>query len=83
MSRWSKSRPHSVTVPIESLIKEKENNSDRITALRSAGTIGRWGITSFTSIRNTNYGNLFVTICWVFIFNYGFRFRTNWLSESN
>lgn len=29
-------------------------NSNRPSAVRSAGTVGKWGITSFTSIRNAN-----------------------------
>lgn len=38
--------------PIDKLFKE---NSNRPSAARSAGTIGKWGITSFTTIRNSNY----------------------------
>jgi hypothetical protein len=30
-------------------------NSNRPSAAKSAGTIGKWGITSFTSIRSTNF----------------------------
>ncbi|XP_055605799.1 protein wings apart-like [Uranotaenia lowii] len=52
MSKWGKN--HGLIVPIDSLLKEKEN-TNRPTPLRSAGLVGRWGITSFTSIRNTTY----------------------------
>ena len=38
--------------PIDKLFKE---NSNRPSAARSAGTIGKWGITSFTTIRNSSY----------------------------
>lgn len=30
-------------------------NSNRPSAAKSAGTIGKWGITSFTSIRSSNF----------------------------
>lgn len=30
-------------------------NSNKPTAAKSAGTIGKWGITSFTSIRSTGF----------------------------
>ncbi|XP_053690041.1 protein wings apart-like [Sabethes cyaneus] len=52
MSKWNKG--HGLIVPIDSLLKEKEN-TNRPAPLRSAGLVGRWGITSFTSIRNTTY----------------------------
>ncbi|XP_058825793.1 protein wings apart-like [Topomyia yanbarensis] len=52
MSKWNKA--HGLIVPIDSLLKEKEN-TNRPAPLRSAGLVGRWGITSFTSIRNTTY----------------------------
>ncbi|XP_062537423.1 protein wings apart-like [Armigeres subalbatus] len=52
MSKWNKG--HGLIVPIDSLLKEKEN-TNRPAPLRSAGLVGRWGITSFTSIRNTSY----------------------------
>uniref|UniRef100_A0A8D8CT73 Protein wings apart-like n=1 Tax=Culex pipiens TaxID=7175 RepID=A0A8D8CT73_CULPI len=52
MSKWNKN--HGLIVPIDSLLKEKEN-TNRPAPLRSAGLVGRWGITSFTSIRNTSY----------------------------
>lgn len=38
--------------PIDKLFKE---NSNRPSAARSAGTIGKWGITSFTTIRSSSY----------------------------
>lgn len=56
MSRWAKGRSQGVAVPIDSLIKEKEN-TNRPSAARSAGTVGKWGVTSFTSIRSSSYGN--------------------------
>lgn len=56
MSRWNKNRNQAFAVPIDSLIKEKEN-TNRPTAARSAGTVGKWGVTSFTSIRGVSiYG---------------------------
>ncbi|GAB0089297.1 hypothetical protein DMENIID0001_038160 [Sergentomyia squamirostris] len=56
MSRWGKNRNQAFAVPIESLIKEKEN-TNRPTAARSAGTVGKWGVTSFTSMRGVSiYG---------------------------
>lgn len=51
MSRWGKARPQSFTLPLDALVKEKEN-TNRPIAARSAGTVGKWGITSFTSIRS-------------------------------
>lgn len=50
MSRWGKSRQQTFTLPLDALCKEKEN-TNRPVAARSAGTVGKWGITSFTSIR--------------------------------
>lgn len=50
MSRWGKNRLQPYTLPLDVLVKEKEN-TNRPVAARSAGTIGKWGITSFTSIR--------------------------------
>lgn len=50
MSRWGKARPQPFTLPLDALVKEKEN-TNRPVAARSAGTVGKWGITSFTSIR--------------------------------
>ncbi|KAL0274760.1 UNVERIFIED_CONTAM: hypothetical protein PYX00_002810 [Menopon gallinae] len=38
--------------PIDKLFKE---NSNRPSAARSAGTLGKWGITSFTTIRSSSY----------------------------
>lgn len=55
MSRWIKGRPQGNVVPLESLIKEKEN-TNRPSLARTAGTVGKWGVTSFTSIRSS-YGN--------------------------
>lgn len=59
MSRWGKNRPPSFTLPLDALVKEKEN-TNRPVAARSAGTIGKWGITSFTSMRaSSGYGKWF------------------------
>lgn len=58
MSRWNKGRVQTYALPLDALVKEKEN-TNRPVAARSAGTVGKWGITSFTSIRGPAYGNLF------------------------
>lgn len=51
MSRWGKNRnASSYALPLDALLKEKEN-TNRPVAARSAGTVGKWGVTSFTSIR--------------------------------
>lgn len=51
MSRWGKNRNvPSYALPLDALLKEKEN-TNRPVAARSAGTVGKWGMTSFTSIR--------------------------------
>lgn len=42
---------HNASFQFDSLLKE---NSNKPSAARSAGTIGKWGITSFTSIRPKN-----------------------------
>jgi len=39
------------SIQFDKLFKE---NSNRPSAAKSAGTVGKWGITSFTSIRSTN-----------------------------
>ncbi|XP_058175631.1 protein wings apart-like [Anopheles ziemanni] len=52
MSKWSK--PQGVVVPLESLLKERRKENCPAPR-RSAGLVGRWGITSFTSIRNRGY----------------------------
>ncbi|XP_058063834.1 protein wings apart-like [Anopheles bellator] len=52
MSKWNK--PQGVVVPLESLLKERRKENCPAPR-RSAGLVGRWGITSFTSIRNRNY----------------------------
>lgn len=46
MARWGKN----IVVPLDSLYKEKEN-TNRPTAARSAGTVGKWGKMGFTSTR--------------------------------
>ncbi len=56
MSRWNKGRVQTYALPLDALVKEKEN-TNRPVAARSAGTVGKWGITSFTSIRGPAYGN--------------------------
>lgn len=45
----------------ENLFKE---NSNRPSAARSAATVGKWGITSFTSIRTVN--GMFIVYSFVF-----------------
>lgn len=55
MSRWNKGRVQTYALPLDALVKEKEN-TNRPVAARSAGTVGKWGITSFTSIRGPAYG---------------------------
>lgn len=59
MSRWGKNRGAAAyALPLDALVKEKEN-TNRPIAARSAGTVGKWGITSFTSIRaRPIYGKL-------------------------
>uniref|UniRef100_A0A182JGR7 WAPL domain-containing protein n=1 Tax=Anopheles atroparvus TaxID=41427 RepID=A0A182JGR7_ANOAO len=52
MSKWNK--PQGVVVPLESLLKERRKENCPAPR-RSAGLVGRWGITSFTSIRNRGY----------------------------
>ena len=39
------------SIQFDKLFRE---NSNRPSAAKSAGTVGKWGITSFTSIRSTN-----------------------------
>lgn len=53
MSKWNK--PQGVVVPLESLLKERRKENCPAPR-RSAGLVGRWGITSFTSIRSRSYG---------------------------
>lgn len=58
MSRWGRGRSGSVAVPLDSALFRENSNCP--TAARSAGTVGKWGITSFTSIRSAPYGkNIF------------------------
>lgn len=61
MSRWNKGRVQTYALPIDALVKEKEN-TNRPVAARSAGTVGKWGITSFTSIRGPAYGNFILNV---------------------
>ncbi|XP_050099058.1 protein wings apart-like [Anopheles aquasalis] len=52
MPKWNK--PHGVIVPLDSLLKERRKENCPAPR-RSAGLVGRWGITSFTSIRNRSF----------------------------
>ncbi|XP_053669549.1 protein wings apart-like [Anopheles marshallii] len=52
MSKWNKSQ--GVVVPLDSLLKERRKENCPAPR-RSAGLVGRWGITSFTSIRSRSY----------------------------
>lgn len=54
MSRWGRGRSGSVAVPLDSALFRENSNCP--SAARSAGTVGKWGITSFTSIRSAPYG---------------------------
>lgn len=56
MSRWnSKIRNQNVAVPLETLILDKEkSNIPSVSAV--SGKVGKWGVTSFTSIRSSAYG---------------------------
>ncbi|XP_072929228.1 uncharacterized protein wapl [Epargyreus clarus] len=53
MARWGRGRGGSVAVPLDSALFRENSNCP--TAARSAGTVGKWGITSFTSIRSAPY----------------------------
>ncbi|CAG9787264.1 unnamed protein product [Diatraea saccharalis] len=53
MSRWGRGRAGSVAVPLDSALFRENSNCP--SAARSAGTVGKWGITSFTSIRSAPY----------------------------
>lgn len=70
MSRWGKNRnAASYALPLDALVKEKEN-TNRPVAARSAGTVGKWGITSFTSIRaRPSYGNFIQTLNYNLLLN--------------
>lgn len=52
MARWNKNVKQGFTVPVD--IDDKDTN--RPVAARSAGTVGKWGCTSFTSIRSGSIG---------------------------
>lgn len=60
MARYSKTsygkKGHSASkqqnIQFETIFCE---NSNRPSAAKSAGTVGKWGITSFTSIRSSNF----------------------------
>lgn len=65
MSRgWSRGRGQSVSLPLDTLFKESAN---RPSASRSAGTVGKWGITSFTSIRNAPSKLPYLILNFIFI----------------
>lgn len=52
MFKGKSSRSNVQTIlPLDALLKEKENTTSKPTASRSAGKVGKWGVTSFTSIR--------------------------------
>ncbi|KPJ14092.1 Protein wings apart-like [Papilio machaon] len=53
MSRWGRGRGGSVAVPLDSALFRENSNCP--SAARSAGTVGKWGMTSFTSIRSAPY----------------------------
>ncbi|CAH2981759.1 unnamed protein product [Chilo suppressalis] len=53
MSRWGRGRAGSVAVPLDSALFRENSNCP--SAARSAGTVGKWGTTSFTSIRSAPY----------------------------
>lgn len=60
MSRWNnKARVQSFAIPLDSLVNKEKENTNRPVAARSAGTVGKWGTTSFTSIRTPSYGKKF------------------------
>jgi hypothetical protein len=44
------------SIQFDKLFRE---NSNRPSAAKSAGTVGKWGITSFTSIRSTNINGIY------------------------
>lgn len=48
------------SIQFDKLFRE---NSNRPSAAKSAGTVGKWGITSFTSIRSTNINGKFNLNC--------------------
>ncbi|XP_017775345.1 PREDICTED: protein wings apart-like [Nicrophorus vespilloides] len=49
--KYRRGNYHNASFQFDSLFKE---NSNRPSAARSTGTVGKWGITSFTSIRTIN-----------------------------
>lgn len=46
------------SIQFDKLFRE---NSNRPSAAKSAGTVGKWGITSFTSIRSTNINGKYLS----------------------
>lgn len=57
------------SIQFDKLFRE---NSNRPSAAKSAGTVGKWGITSFTSIRSTNINGMYflcLILCPIFIIN--------------
>jgi hypothetical protein len=60
MSRgYYKTYGRKVSAPVSQASIQFDNlfceNSNRPSASKSAGTVGKWGITSFTSLRSTNF----------------------------
>lgn len=51
------------SIQFDKLFRE---NSNRPSAAKSAGTVGKWGITSFTSIRSTNINGTHLFYQWKF-----------------
>lgn len=49
--KYRRGNCHNPSFQFDNLFKE---NSNRPSAARSAATVGKWGITSFTSIRTLN-----------------------------
>lgn len=47
--------PNSVVQTAINFDKLLCENTNRPTAAKSSGTVGKWGVTSFTSIRSTNF----------------------------
>lgn len=57
-NRSNRIGPHTNLLPVSSIQFDtlfcENSKPNRPSATKSAGTIGKWGITSFTSIRSTN-----------------------------
>lgn len=57
--KYRRGNCHNASFQFDSLFKE---NSNKPSAARSTGTIGKWGITSFTSIRTMNGEYLYIDL---------------------